>query len=64
MDARTLVTLTIEVDVAVEPISGTLLIAGAQPAQAFCGWLELTSLIERARFGDGLPDQNSGVAPQ
>jgi hypothetical protein len=43
--------LTLELDVALEPISGSLDVAGVETPQAFCGWLELTSLIERARLG-------------
>jgi hypothetical protein len=52
MDTPSRVTLTIEVDLAIDPISGTLDIAGVEAPQMFCGWLELTSLIERARLGD------------
>jgi hypothetical protein len=55
------VRITLYVDPRAEPIQGQLLLEG-EPAQAFSGWIELTSVIEAARH-QASGDQGQSPAP-
>jgi hypothetical protein len=55
VDERTHIRLTVLVEPGIEPICGCVWIDGH--CEPFCGWLELSNAIERARDAAGVAEE-------